>query len=160
LPEQIMMSTGQIGIFVATMTGTAEMCAEEVEGALNRSGLPAERHLMDGLDAAALAPYDMIVIISSTYGHGDVPDNGQALFRSIEDGGTLAGKPFAVFGLGDRTYAATFCEAGRKWDALFAGKGATRIVPLVQHDACSGTLAEDIAAEWATSWAPLLRLAA
>jgi MioC protein len=154
------MSTGQIGIFVATMTGTAEMCAEEVESALARAGLRVARHLMDGLDVAALAPYDMLVIISSTYGHGDIPDNGQALFESIEAGGSLTGKAFAVFGLGDRTYAATFCEAGQKWDVLFAAKGASRVAPLVQHDASSGTLAEDIAAEWAASWAPQFRLAA
>jgi len=65
-----------------------------------------------------------------------------------------------VFGLGDRTYAATFCEAGRKWDALFAEKGASRFAPLVQHDAGSGTLAEDVAGAWAAEWAAQLRQAA
>lgn len=154
------MSIGRIGIFVATMTGTAEICAEEVEAALERADLAPERHLMDGLDAAALAPYDMLVIISSTYGHGDIPDNGQALFAAIEAAESLAGKAFAVFGLGDRTYAATFCEAGQKWDALLSGKGASRFVPLIQHDASSGTLAEDVAGEWASGWAAQLRQAA
>jgi MioC protein len=115
---------------------------------------------MDDLDAAALVPYDVIVVISSTYGHGDIPDNGQALYASIAAGASLGGKVFAVFGLGDRTYAATFCEAGQKWDSLLAEQGAARAAPLVQHDASSGTLAEDIAAEWAASWVPQLRKAA
>ena len=154
------MSTGCIGIFVATMTGTAEICAEEVESALDGAGFAVERHLMDGLGVEALESYDMVVVISSTYGQGDIPDNGQALFAAIEATGSLAGKAFAVFGLGDRTFAETFCEAGQKWDALFASKGAARLVPLVQHDAASGTLAEDVAAEWATSWACQLRQAA
>lgn len=154
------MSTGRIGIFVATITGTAEICAEEVEGALAGAGLAVKRQMMDGLGADAFAPFDVVVIISSTYGHGDIPDNGQALFESIEAVDTLAGKAFAVFGLGDRTYAATFCEAGQKWDALLAARGASRIAPLVQHDASSGTLAEDIAAEWAMSWAWQSKLAA
>jgi MioC protein len=154
------MSAARVGIFIATMTGTAEMCAEEVELALTRAGFAPDRQLMDGLDASALAPYDVVVIVSSTYGHGDIPDNGQALFESIEAVDTLAGKAFAVFGLGDRTYAATFGEAGEKWDALLAAKGAARFVPLTQHDASSGTLAEDIAGEWAAGWAAQLRKAA
>src|ERR1700748_2630694 len=141
------MST-RIGIFVATMTGTAEICAEEVEGALVQAGVTADRKLMDNLDASALDPYEIVIVISSTYGHGDIPDNGQAMFEAIEATASLSGKSFAVFGLGDRTYAATFCEAGQKWDSLLATKGCTRVAPLVQHDASSGTLAEDIAAEW------------
>lgn len=154
------MSTQHIGIFVATMTGTAEICAEEVQGALHQAGFTTDRQLMDDLDASALDPYEIVIVISSTYGHGDIPDNGQMMYEAIQDASSLAGKSFAVFGLGDRTYAATFCEAGQKWDALFAEKGAARVAPLVQHDASSGTLAEDIAAEWAAGWASQLRRAA
>ena len=154
------MPSPRIGIFVATMTGTAELCASEVEASLGAAGFDSECRLMDGLDESALRAFDLVVIVSSTYGHGDIPDNGQALFDSIEAGSTLAGLSFAVFGLGDRTYAATFCEAGRKWDDLLAAKGASRFAPLVQHDACSGDLAEDIAAAWATEWAGQLKQAA
>jgi MioC protein len=154
------MSSPRVGIFVATMTGTAEMCAEEIEAALGSAGLDAERHLMDGLAEEALRPFDFVVIVSSTYGHGDIPDNGQALFNSIETSNSLNGLRFAVFGLGDSTYAATFCEAGQKWDALLADKGGCRFAPLVQHDASSGTLAEDIAGSWAAEWASQLRQAA
>jgi MioC protein len=154
------MSSPRVGIFVATMTGTAEMCAEEMEAALAAAGLTAERHLMDGLTAEALQPFDFIVVVSSTYGHGDIPDNGQALFDSIEASSALNRLRFAVFGLGDSTYAATFCEAGQKWDALLASKGASRFAPLVQHDASSGTLAEDSAGSWAAEWASQLKQAA
>lgn len=154
------MSTQSIGIFVATMTGTAEMCAQEIEAALAQAGLSNERHLMDGLGLDALAPYSFIVIVSSTYGHGDIPDNGQALFEAVEKADSLSGASFAVFGLGDRTYATTFCEAGKKWDALLAEKGAFRFAPLVQHDASSGTLAEDIAGAWASGWSAQLKKAA
>jgi len=154
------MSSPRVGIFVATMTGTAEMCAEEVQAALEQAGLSPHSQLMDGLDAGALTPFDFVVIISSTYGHGDIPDNGQALFESVEAAQSLGGTRYAVFGLGDRTYAATFCEAGQKWDTLLAEKGASRFAPLVQHDASSGTLAEDIAGAWAVEWAAQLKQAA
>lgn len=154
------MPSPRVGIFVATMTGTAEMCAEEIEASLSAAGLAPERQLMDGLDYEVIKPFEFVVIVSSTYGHGDIPDNGQALYESIEQSGSLNGLNFAVFGLGDSTYATTFCEAGQKWDALLAQKGASRFAPLVQHDASSGTLAEDIAGSWAAEWAGQLKQAA
>jgi len=149
------MSSGKLraGIFVATMTGLADMCGEEVETALTSAGFTCERHLMDGLDASAFDGFGLLVIVSSTYGHGEIPDNGQALFASVEAGADLSGKDYAVFALGDRTYADTFCVAGERWDAAFAACGARRIVDVERHDASSGTLAEDVAGEWAAGWA-------
>ncbi len=147
------MSSEKLGIFVATMTGLAEICAEEIETALAKAGIESETHLMDGLNADAFAPYATFIIVSSTYGHGDIPDNGQALFEALEAGADLSGKRYAVFGLGDMTYADTFCAASDRWDKLIAATGATRFVDVMRHDASSGTLAEDVAAEWAADWA-------
>lgn len=141
------------GIFVATMTGLADMCGEEIEDALTGVGIDCERLLMDGLEATDLAPYDPIVIVSSTYGHGEIPDNGQALFASVEAGADLGGKRFAIFALGDRTYLDTFCAAGDRWEAALTNCGAKPFVEMERHDAASGTLAEDVAGEWAAGWA-------
>jgi MioC protein len=146
----------RVGIFVATMTGLADMCGEEIEGVLTGAGIHCERLLMDGLDATALAAFDALVIVSSTYGHGEIPDNGQELFAMLEAGFDLAGKIYAIFALGDRTYADTFCAAGDRWDAVIAANGASRFVDVERHDASSGTLAEDIAGEWAAGWASRL----
>jgi MioC protein len=150
------MSGLRIGIFTATMTGLAEVCAEEIDAALSQAGCEVTREVMDGLGAGAIDPVDVVVVVSSTYGHGDIPDNGQAFYAALEGCGSLAGKRFAVFGLGDRTYADTFCHAGEKWDALFFALGAKRVTPLRRHDASSGTLAEDDAGAWAAEWAPTL----
>lgn len=154
------MSSQRVGIFVATMTGTAEMCAEEIVAALSGSELKADIRLMDDQSVEAIADYDRVVIVSSTYGHGDIPDNGQAFFESVEQADSLAETRYAVFGLGDRTYADTFCEAGRKWDALFERKGASRFASTMLHDASSGSLAEDVAGAWAAEWAAELKQAA
>jgi MioC protein len=154
------MSSRPAGIFVATMTGLASICAEEIEAALGDAGIASESVLMDDLDASALDGFDTIIIVSSTYGHGDIPDNGQVFFNAVEAVDSLAGKGFTVFALGDRTYMDTFCHAGEKWDALFASKGAVRIAPLERHDASAGTLAEDEAGAWAATWSGKLKLAA
>lgn len=144
----------RVGIFVATMTGLADLCGEEIEDALTKEGIDCERQLMDGLDESAFDGFDLIVIVTSTYGHGEIPDNGQALFARIEGGADLAGKKYAIFSLGDRTYADTFCAAGDRFDAAMAACGAERIIDIERHDASSGTLAEDVAGEWAAGWAP------
>jgi MioC protein len=145
-------SKTSVGIFVATMTGLSEMCGEEIETALAAAGIACERVLMDGLNATAFDPFDLLIVVSSTYGHGEIPDNGQALFASLEAGADLAGKTYAVFALGDRTYSDTFCAAGDSWDRLLSASGARRVVDVERHDASSGTLAEDIAGEWASGW--------
>jgi MioC protein len=142
------------------MTGLASICAEEIEVALGNAGVPSQTLLMDGLDADALDGFDTIVIVSSTYGHGDIPDNGQAFYAAVAGAESLTGKRYTVFGLGDRTYMDTFCHAGEQWDALFASKGAVKIAPLQRHDASAGTLAEDEAGLWAAGWAGKLKLAA
>lgn len=149
------MSSGNLraGIFIATMTGLADMCGEEIETALSNAGIDCDRMLMDGLDTAIFNDFGLIVIVSSTYGHGEIPDNGQALFTSVEAGADFTGKDYVVFALGDRTYADTFCAAGDRWDAALSACGAHRIVDVERHDASSGTLAEDVAGEWAAGWA-------
>lgn len=154
------MSNPSIGIFVATVTGLAQLCAEEVAVALGQNGASADVLLMDGLDAAAVDPYDIIILVSSTYGHGDIPDNGQEFFEALKAIGDLSGKSFAVFALGDRTYADTFCHAGEMWDTLLEEKGGARILPIERHDASAGTLAEDEAGNWASRWAGQLKKAA
>ncbi len=141
------------GIFIATMTGLADMCGEEIESALGNVGVICERIQMDGLDVAAFDDFNFLVIVSSTYGHGEIPDNGLALFESVEAGAELGGKDYAIFALGDRTYADTFCAAGDRWDAALTAAGARRIIDIERHDASSGTLAEDVAGEWAAGWA-------
>jgi flavodoxin len=153
------MAGGRIGIFVATMTGLAELCADEANDALAEQDIRAEVRLMDGLEADAVEALDVIVVVSSTYGQGDIPDNGQHFFDALAAGGSLAGKRFAVFGLGDRTYADTFCNGGAQWDRLLEEKGATRLMPFERHDASAGTMAEDEAVRWAERLAPRLAAA-
>jgi MioC protein len=133
------------------------MCGEEIEAAIASAGVKCDRHLMDGLCADAFDPYSLLVIVTSTYGHGEIPDNGQALFAAIEAGADLSGKDFVVFALGDRTYSDTFCAAGDAWDMIMQQKGGRRLIDIKRHDASSGTLAEDVAGEWAAGWVAQLR---
>ena len=143
-----------ITILVGTMTGTAEMVAQEVQQALETAGYQASIQMMDGLDASVFQGGGTFLLCTSTYGQGDVPDNAQVLFASLESGKPdLAGVTYGVIALGDRTYKDTYCHGGLRFDKLLTELGARRVGGILLHDASSGTLPEEVAAQWVVPWA-------
>ena len=142
-----------IRILVGTMTGTAEMVAQEVQTALETAGHQATIKVMDGLDASVFNAGGTFLICTSTYGQGDVPDNAQALFNSLEaEKPNLASVTYGVIALGDRTYKDTYCRGGIRFDQLLTELGARRAGDILTHDASSGTLPEEVAAQWIAPW--------
>jgi MioC protein len=142
-----------ITILVGTMTGTAEMVAQEVQTALESAGHQANIQMMDGLDASAFSRPGPFLICTSTYGQGDVPDNAQALFNSLEtERPALSSMTYGVIALGDRTYKDTYCQGGLRFDKLLTELGAKRAGDILMHDASSGTLPEEVAAQWVVPW--------
>ena len=144
----------EVRILVGTMTGTAEMVAQEVQQSLQNSGHSAAYDLMDSLTAAVLQPGPVYLICTSTYGNGDVPDNAQAFYNSLQqERPKLAGIRYGVIALGDHTYKNTFCQGGIIFDKLLTELGAQRVGAILMCDASSGDLPEEKAAEWAGPWA-------
>ena len=142
-----------ITILIGTMTGTAEMVAQEAQLAIEQGGLSAVLVMMDQANAELLAGGGVFLICSSTYGNGDVPDNAQALLADLkEQRPDLSRVVYGVIALGDMTYKATFCQGGLQFDLLFGSLGAQRAGPPLLHDASSGTLPEDVASEWVKAW--------
>jgi len=145
-------------ILVGTMTGNAQLVAQEVELMLDDGYTHVTTRLMDGLDGAAFAAGGLFLICTSTYGQGDVPDNAKALYESLlSTRPDLGNVRYGVVALGDRTYQDTFCNGGRRFDAILAELGAKRIGDILFHDASSGTLAEEAAAEWVGPWMERVR---
>jgi MioC protein len=140
-------------ILVGTMTGTAQLVAQELELSLEDDRTRVHTRLMDGLDARVFDTGGLFLVCTSTYGQGDVPDNAKALFAALQSARPdLSRVRYGVIALGDRTYAETFCNGGKRFDSLLAELGARRIGEPMLHDASSGTLPEEVAAEWAAAW--------
>lgn len=144
----------RIQIYVGTMTGTAELVAEEVTEALRAHGHEVETSLMDRLDATAFAdPEPVYLICTSTYGQGDVPDNAQDFYQDLQaKRPDLSAIRYGVIGLGDSTYQQTFNFGGKRFDDLLAELGATRIGERFMHDAADGTMPEEEAVAWLDGW--------
>ena len=113
---------------------------------------------MDGLDASVLDGRGLVLICTSTYGQGDVPDNAKQLYESLQrDRPDLSSLRYGVIALGDRTYAETFCNGGRRFDRILTELGAKRIGEILLHDASAGTMPEEVAVEWIPGWIALCR---
>ena len=153
LETQAALMTLELTILVGTMTGTAQLVAQEVELTLDDGDTRVQTRTMDGLDASVFAGGGLFLICSSTYGQGDVPDNAKHLYASLQsDRPDLSGVQYGVIALGDRTYAETFCNGGRRFDAILGALGARRIGDIMLHDASAGTMPEELAVAWAGDW--------
>ena len=147
----------ELKILVGTVTGNAELVAEEMQYTLQDDhGWSVEVLSMDGMTAADLTPGCPYLVVTSTYGVGDLPDNAQDFFDDIK-----ATKPdlswlrYGVYSLGDSVYSGSFCYGGLHFDRLFTELGATRIGAVGRHDASEDDLAEDCGVAWVVPWSEL-----
>ncbi|MDB5048980.1 MAG: hypothetical protein JWO30_2051 [Fibrobacteres bacterium] len=76
-----------------------------------------------------------VLMLSSTWGEGDMPDNAVAFWDWLKGPAApaMTHLSFAVLGLGDHNYA-RFCQAGKNLDGRFAELGANRLIPLCECD--------------------------
>ncbi|WP_417514538.1 flavodoxin domain-containing protein [Minwuia sp.] len=148
-----------IVILVGTMTGTAEMVAEDMQAAIEEAGdHDVDIRLMDDLDATAFDDRDPVyLIVTSTYGQGEVPDNALDFFEALtEERPDLSGVRFGIFGLGDATYADTFNHGGERFEKVLKELGARQIGERHAHDASGTEMPEDTGVEWVKGWLGLL----
>ena len=151
----------KLTLLVGTMTGTAQLVAQELELVWDDGETQVETLLMDKADASVFAREGVFLIVTSTYGQGDVPDNAKAFYEELKaKRPDLSRVRYGVFGLGDRTYAETFNFGGKRFDDILQELGARRIGERVQHDASSGVLPEETATEWGEGWLTLAKEAA
>jgi sulfite reductase (NADPH) flavoprotein alpha-component len=139
------MSDKEIIIAFGTETGNAEMLAEDAASAASSFDLEGKVCDMEDLSVDDLSSAKMVIIVCSTWGEGDQPDNAQDLYDDVcdSDDGCMDGVNFAVLALGDTAFE-MFCESGKEWDRILEEKGGTRVHERIDCD----TDYEDYADEW------------
>jgi sulfite reductase (NADPH) flavoprotein alpha-component len=122
-------------ILYGSQTGTAEGLARKAAKGLSQQGFSAKALALDECAHPELANEAHLLVITSTYGDGEMPDNAQAFwdFLSAENAPRLEGTAFSVLALGDSSYP-DFCQAGKLIDARLEALGARRIHPRMDCD--------------------------
>tara|TARA_S200000501_G_scaffold317946_1_gene311509 strand:+ start:930 stop:2585 length:1656 start_codon:yes stop_codon:yes gene_type:complete len=122
-------------VLFGSQSGNAEGLASKIVKIAKSYGLQGNVHDMDGFDFNSLSSKKRVIIVCSTWGEGEQPDNAEELWKFANSGAAtrLEGTHFAVCALGDTSYE-LFCESGKEWDGLFEKLGATRIVERIDCD--------------------------
>ncbi len=98
----------KVGIFYGSATGTTAAVARKIAESLGVAN--TDIHDVAKSQPSDVAPYDLLVLGSSTWGSGDLEDDWYDFVDGLESV-SLKGKKIALFGCGDETMTDTFCNA-------------------------------------------------
>ncbi len=128
-------SAGPLLILYGSQTGTAENLAKKMAKESQARGFAPKILPLNDYEQANLAAAGQVVIISSTWGDGEPPDNAAKFWNWLkaDSAPRLENLNFAVLGLGDKNYS-NFCGASKKFDERLTALGAKRLAPRGECD--------------------------
>jgi len=122
-------------ILFGSQTGSAEGLAKELAKDSEARGFAPKLAALNDFASVGFANSAKAVIVSSTWGDGEPPDNAVNFWSwlNAETVPRLENLNYAVLGLGDKNYS-DFCGASKKFDERLAALGAKRLAPRGECD--------------------------
>ncbi|MBB6431249.1 diflavin oxidoreductase [Algisphaera agarilytica] len=135
-------------ILYGSQSGNSEALAKQLRKKARTQGFGPDVAALDSFDFDEIANIKHLLIICSTFGEGDPPDNAMKFTAKLmaDDAPDLAHLEYSVCSMGDRSYT-HFCKAGNDIDDRLSELGATRIADRVECDVAY----EDDYAGWTES---------
>lgn len=135
LQPQLPTSTPPLPLLIAfgSQTGTSEGLAKKAAKEAKKRGFAPTVRDMAEVTLSTLAQTPAALLITSTYGDGEPPDNAKTLHAALADAGAprLDNLSFSVLGIGDRNYA-KFCQCGKNFDARLTALGAKPVAAFTE----------------------------
>lgn len=128
-------TTTQLHILYGSQTGNAEALAQSAAKSARAKGLVPVVQALGDVDLDVFATMRHVLIVTSTYGEGEMPDNAQLFWDAISASTAprLEQMHFAVLAIGDTGYDG-FCQAGKFLDMRLEQLGAKRVVDRIDCD--------------------------
>lgn len=136
----------KICIISGSTLGTAEYVAEHLENILKTQGFSTA--LFHGAQCDDVIDESLWLIVTSTHGAGEIPDNLRPLFEQVsESNPDLSHLRFAIIGLGNSDYD-TFCYATNHIEKILVKKRATKLCETLKIDVLNVDDPESYSEEW------------
>ncbi|HEY0790496.1 MAG TPA: sulfite reductase subunit alpha [Chthoniobacterales bacterium] len=137
----------KVNVYFGSESGNAEALAKRVAKTVVGRGFESRAVGLDKISAKDLAQEKYALIITSTFGEGDPPENAKALHAELHasDEVRLHNLSYSVLALGDKNYE-QFCKCGIDLDQRLEALGARRLYQRVDCDVDYETPAE----QWQT----------
>ena len=122
-------------IVYGTQTGTAEELAFDIEKLTKDKGVSCQVFELDDISMNKLQEINKLMIVTSTTGDGEVPDNGLTFWENLSSltNLNLSNLKYGVLALGDSSHY-DFCNAGKIIDEKLKELGANRILDRLECD--------------------------
>lgn len=126
---------GKLTIIFASQTGNAKGVAESLEQEAKAQGIDVALFDASDYKGKNLAKETHVIIVASTNGEGEAPDNAIELheFLQSKKAPKLPNLKYGVIGLGDSSYE-FFCQTGKDFDTYLSKLGATPFIDRVDCD--------------------------
>ncbi|XP_059370165.1 nitric oxide synthase 2b, inducible isoform X2 [Carassius carassius] len=133
-------------VLYATETGKSQTFAKKINTMMN-CAFSSRVVCMEDYNFSELEKESLLIVVTSTFGNGDCPGNGESFKKQLLSLKILSNKVrYCVFGLGSRMYP-QFCAFAHVVDARFAALGAIRVSATGEGDELNGQ--EEAFSAWA-----------
>lgn len=135
-----------IHIITGSTLGGAEYVGDHLSDLLVEKGVETTIHNQP--DISQIEAQGTWLIITSTHGAGDYPDNIEPFMTALKTAPPkMSDVKFAVIAIGDSSYD-TFCGAGKEARATLLDIGAEELCPHLEIDILETPVPEDAAETW------------
>lgn len=142
---QVVEGADEVTILFGSQTGNCERLAKEMASKLEAQQFKVTVSSMRDFKPNSLKKLHNLLIVVSTHGEGDPPDNAMSFYEFLHSkrAPKLDSLNYSVLALGDTSYE-FFCQTGKDFDKRLEELGGNRIVDRVDCDLDF----DEPAAEW------------